>query len=89
MPARLRLFISSPGDVFKERLRVELVVDRLGQDYRRYFALETYRWEYEPMLATGHPPARDRQISRHRRPRAGHGHGVGIRGSPAGLASER
>jgi WD40 repeat protein len=54
MPARLRLFISSPGDVFKERLRVELVVDRLGQDYRRYFTLETYRWEYEPMLATGH-----------------------------------
>jgi WD40 repeat protein len=54
MPARLRLFISSPGDVFKERLRVELVVDRLAQDYRRYFTLETYRWEYEPMLATGH-----------------------------------
>src|ERR1700679_1173294 len=54
MPARLRLFISSPGDVFKERVRVELVVDRLGQDYRRHFTLETYRWEYEPMLATGH-----------------------------------
>ena len=54
MPERLRIFISSPGDVFKERLRVELVVERLAQDYGRYFILQTYRWEWEPMLASGH-----------------------------------
>jgi tetratricopeptide (TPR) repeat protein len=54
MPQRLRVFISSPGDVPDERLRAFLVVDKLAQDYRRFFALETYRWEHEPMLASGH-----------------------------------
>ena len=53
-PRRLRVFISTPGDVTSERLRVELIVDRLAQDYKRFFTIETYRWEYEPMLATGH-----------------------------------
>lgn len=54
MPRRLRIFISSPADVPGERLRAELIVDKLSQDYRRFFAVETYRWEHEPMLATGH-----------------------------------
>jgi WD40 repeat protein len=54
MQRRLKLFISSPGDVPRERLRAELIVDRLAQDYARHFTLETYRWEYEPMLASGH-----------------------------------
>ena len=54
MSHRLRLFISSPGDVPNERLRAELIVDKLGQDYRRSFTLETYRWEHEPMIASGH-----------------------------------
>jgi WD40 repeat protein len=54
MLSRLKLFLSSPGDVPRERLRAELIVDRLAQDYARYFTLETYRWEYEPMLASGH-----------------------------------
>ncbi|WP_158816724.1 AAA family ATPase [Methylocapsa sp. S129] len=31
-----------------------MIVDRLAQDYARHFTLETYRWEYEPMLASGH-----------------------------------
>jgi hypothetical protein len=54
MPQRLRIFISSPSDVPDERLRAALVVDKLAQDYRRFFALEVYRWEHEPMLASGH-----------------------------------
>jgi WD40 repeat protein len=51
---RLRVFISSPGDVPDERLRAGLIIDRLAQDYRRFFAIEAYRWEHEPMLASGH-----------------------------------
>ena len=54
MPERLRVFISSPGDVPDERLQAGLVVDKLSQDYGRFFSIETYRWEYEPMLASGH-----------------------------------
>jgi tetratricopeptide (TPR) repeat protein len=54
MPLRLRVFISSPGDVPDERLRADLVIDKLSQDYARFFKLESYRWEHEPMLASGH-----------------------------------
>jgi WD40 repeat protein len=54
MPQRLRVFISSPGDVPDERLRADLVIDKLTQDYSRFFAIESYRWEHEPMLASGH-----------------------------------
>ena len=35
MAQRLRIFISSPGDVPDERLRADLIVDKLGQDYGR------------------------------------------------------
>ena len=54
MPRRLRIFISSPGDVPDERLRAGLVIDKLAQDFDRHFAIESYRWESEPMLASGH-----------------------------------
>ena len=54
MAQRLRVFISSPGDVPDERLRADLVVDKLNQEYARYFELATHRWEHEPMLASGH-----------------------------------
>jgi len=53
MPQRLRIFISSPGDVPDERLRAALVIDKLAQDYGRFFAIESYRWEHEPLLASG------------------------------------
>jgi len=53
MPRRLRVFISSPGDVPDERLRADLVVDKLAQDYGRFFRFESFRWEHEPMLASG------------------------------------
>jgi tetratricopeptide (TPR) repeat protein len=54
MPQHLRIFISSPGDVPDERLRADLVVDKISQDFCRFFTFETYRWEHEPMLASGH-----------------------------------
>ena len=54
MPQRLRIFVSSPGDVPDERLRAELIIDKLAQDYSRFFSIESYRWEHEPMLASGH-----------------------------------
>ena len=54
MSQRLRVFVSSPGDVPGERLRADLVIDKLSQDYGRYFSIESYRWEHEPMLASGH-----------------------------------
>ena len=53
MPQRLRIFISSPGDVPDERLRADLVIDKLAQDYSRFFTIDGYRWEHEPMLASG------------------------------------
>ncbi len=46
--------MSSPTDVPDERLRADLIVDKLSQDYGRFFAIESYRWEHEAMLATKH-----------------------------------
>lgn len=54
MPQRLRIFVSSPSDVRDERLRAALIVDKLSQDYSRFFAIEAYRWEHEAMLASAH-----------------------------------
>jgi hypothetical protein len=51
---RLRIFASSPSDVPDERLRADLIVDKLSQDYSRHFAIKSYRWEYEPMISSGH-----------------------------------
>jgi WD40 repeat protein len=54
MPQRLRIFVSSPSDVADERLRANLVIDKLSQDYSRFFSIESYQWEHEPMLASKH-----------------------------------
>jgi hypothetical protein len=54
MPQRLRVFVSSPGDVPDERLRTDLIIDKLSQDFSRFFTIESYRWEHEPMLASRH-----------------------------------
>jgi hypothetical protein len=54
MPQRLRIFVSSPADVPDERLRAALIVDKLSQDYSRFFSIESYRWEHEAMLASAH-----------------------------------
>jgi len=55
MPQHLRISISSPGDVPDERLRADLIIDKLAQDYSRFFTIAAYRWEHEPMLASGWP----------------------------------
>jgi hypothetical protein len=43
MAQRLRVFVSSPGDVLAELLRAALIIDKMAQDYRRFFVLESYR----------------------------------------------
>src|SRR5271166_667896 len=59
----VRVFISSPGDVERERRAAAAVVRRLDREFRRFFAVEPYLWEQEPQLASGHfqdyiqPPA--------------------------------
>jgi hypothetical protein len=51
---RLRIFLSSPGDVRSAREIAALTIERLAQDYGRFFVVEPYLWEYEAMLASGH-----------------------------------
>lgn len=54
MKQRIRIFVSSPGDVKAAREVAALTIERLGQDYARFFAIEPYLWEYEAMVASGH-----------------------------------
>ncbi len=54
MGDRLRVFISSPGDVRDAREVVAQTVQRVAQDYLRYYRIEPYLWETEVMLASGH-----------------------------------
>lgn len=59
-----RIFVSSPGDVSAAREVAAQVIEKVAQDYARFFEIEPYLWEYEPMLASGHfqdsiePPSR-------------------------------
>src|SRR5579863_9245188 len=61
---RLRVFVSSPGDVGAAREVSAQVIEKLAHEFARFFSLEPYLWEYEPMLASGHfqdsidPPSR-------------------------------
>ncbi len=48
----LRVFVSSPGDVGRERELAGQVLNRLQGEYIRRVKLEPYLWEYEPMRAT-------------------------------------
>ena len=54
MIKRLRIFLSSPADVVATREIAALTIERLAQDYARFFTIEPYLWEYEAMLASGH-----------------------------------
>ena len=54
MRQRLRIFISSPGDVRAAREIAALTIERLAQDHARFFEIEPYLWEYEAMVASGH-----------------------------------
>jgi hypothetical protein len=47
----LRIFISSPGDVAREREIAGRVIKRLQAQFHARARLEPYFWEYEPMLA--------------------------------------
>jgi tetratricopeptide (TPR) repeat protein len=61
---RLRIFVSSPGDVMAAREVAAQVAEKLALEYVRFCTIEPYLWEYEPMLASGHfqdsidPPSR-------------------------------
>src|ERR1700722_14994348 len=54
MRQRLRIFVSSPGDVKAAREIAALTIERLAQDYARFFTIEPYLWEFEAMIASGH-----------------------------------
>jgi hypothetical protein len=51
---RLRVFVSSPGDVKASREIAALTIERLAQDYARFLKIEPYLWEFEAMIASGH-----------------------------------
>lgn len=53
MRKRLRIFLSSPGDVRAVREIAALTIERLAQDYARFFRIEPYFWDYEAMIASG------------------------------------
>ena len=54
MRERLRIFVSSPGDVTAAREIAALTIERLAQDYARFYKIEPYLWEFEAMAASGH-----------------------------------
>ena len=45
----LRLFISSPGDVGREREATRRVIDRLQSEFAEHVTLDPYFWEWEPV----------------------------------------
>ena len=49
---RLRIFISSPGDVAEERVIANNLVRRLSDEYAERLWIEPVFWEHEPLLAT-------------------------------------
>jgi hypothetical protein len=48
---KLRIFVSSPGDVAEERARAEGVLRRLAEEYRGSVQLDVVLWEHEPVFA--------------------------------------
>jgi hypothetical protein len=76
---RLRIFVSSPGDVMAAREVAAQIIEKVAHEYARFFTIEPYLWEYEPMLASGHfqdsidPPSRfdaPRSLIRYRQRKA-------------------
>lgn len=61
MTAKLRVFISSPGDVSEERALAERVFRRLEAEFADHVTLEILLWEHEPLF--GHAGFQD-QIER-------------------------
>lgn len=52
--SRLRVFVSSPGDVRVAREVAAQVTEKVAHEFARFFSIEPFLWEYEPMLASGH-----------------------------------
>lgn len=50
---KLRIFISSPGDVLQERKIAKNIIAELAHIYSNYVELETIMWEDLPLEATG------------------------------------
>lgn len=48
----LKFFISSPGDVFEERVIANRVIERLQSEYIGKVVLEPVLWEHQPLVAT-------------------------------------
>ena len=51
---KLRIFVSSPGDVGQERLIATRVLERLQGEFWSSFELEPIVWEHEPLRASAH-----------------------------------
>jgi hypothetical protein len=49
----IRIFVSSPGDVYDERQIAMQVIKRLKKKLAHRLNLESFFWESEPVLATG------------------------------------
>lgn len=54
MTQRLRVLVSSPGDVRAAREIAALTIERIAQDYSRWFDVQPYLWESEPVVASRH-----------------------------------
>src|ERR1700693_1479748 len=50
--SKLRIFVSSPGDVAEERALTGRVIKRLQDEFSPQCDLEPIFWEHEPLLAT-------------------------------------
>jgi hypothetical protein len=55
MRERVRIFVSSPGDVTSPREIAAQVIESLAQDFARFFAVDPpYLWQNEPLSAARH-----------------------------------
>jgi tetratricopeptide (TPR) repeat protein len=55
MRERLRIFVSSPGDVIAPREIAAQVIEGLAQDFARFFSIDPpYLWQNEPLSASRH-----------------------------------
>jgi hypothetical protein len=52
MTASYKIFISSPGDVGRERHLAEQVIRRVAAEFQDRIEIQPYFWEYEPMEST-------------------------------------
>lgn len=50
--SKIRIFISSPGDVAEERALTRKVIERLQGEFSSQVKLEAIYWEHEPLRAT-------------------------------------